>query len=143
MYPVQRALKIRKSRRQPPNHVGVRSDSEADAIHYSREANAGFRQNINFGPHPWGNALELTFTEISDGPPDACIDEGEYLLTDVGVGTLGDGEIRDAGIEGRVHTAVVQVITRVLYCCLPCPPLVDERFQRRYGMLRLLVLRQS
>src|ERR1700752_679004 len=143
MYPVQRALEIWKARLQPPNQVGVRRDSEADAIHHSRETNAGFRQNINFGPHPRGNTLELAFTEISDGPPDACIDEREYLLADVGVGTLGDGEIRDAGIEGRVHTAVVQVITRVLYCCLSCPTLVNEWLQRRYGMLRLLVLRQS
>src|ERR1700739_4116377 len=142
MYPVQRALYIRKARLQPANPVGIRSASETDSIHHSREKNVGFRQDINIGSHPWGDTLELTFTEISNGPPDACIDEGEYLLTDVGVSTLGDGEIRDSGIEGRIHTAVIQVITRVLYCCLPCPPLVNEWFQRGYGVLSLLVLCQ-
>src|ERR1700758_2606911 len=108
MYPVQRTLYIRKPGLQSANNIRIRRDSETEAIHHSREANVRFRQNINIGPHPRGNAFELPFTEIPDGPPSTGVDQSEHLLTDVGLGTLGYREVGHTSLKWGVNTAVVQ-----------------------------------
>ena len=89
MDPVKGTLHIGQTRRrEAPNQVGVRSDPETHAVHYTLEMHVRFRQDIDVCLHAGVNVLELRFTEIRDGPPYACINQREDVLSGRRIGAL-------------------------------------------------------
>src|ERR1700691_2912649 len=111
MYPVQGALDVGKAwSGDLADQVAVRCDSESDAVDDAFIANAGTGHHINIGQHSRPDAAQLGFAEVGNDPPDARIDEGEDVLARGCVGSLGKGEVGNAGIEGGKDPAVVEVV---------------------------------
>src|SRR6516162_11657140 len=140
MYPVECSLHIGKAGLQTANHVLIRGDAETDAVHHARKTYIRFRHYVDIGFHSGPDVLELAFTEVSNSPPRARVDEREHLLAHMGVSAFGNGEVGHASIERGVDPAIVEVVAGVLHRGCPGPTLVDERFEGGDGMRRLLVL---
>src|ERR1700675_320784 len=85
MHPVQASLYVRKASFQTANYIGIWCDSETDAIHYAREVHVWSRHYINIGLHTWHDSLELAFTEVTNSPPGARVNESKHLLADVSI----------------------------------------------------------
>src|SRR5215471_10376307 len=74
VHPVQGSLHIRKPRLQSADNVGIWSNSKTYAVHDAGKARIWFRHYINIGPHSGRDVLELTFSEVTDGPPRPSVD---------------------------------------------------------------------
>src|SRR5258707_15691896 len=84
--------------------------------------------------------LKRSFTKITNRPPGTRVNQREHLLTYVGVRAFGDSEIRHARVERCVDPTVVEVVAGGFHRRRSSPTLVDERFERGYGILGLFVL---
>ncbi len=70
----------------------------------------GAGEHVDVGMHPRVDVPQLSFTEVSYGPPHARVDEREHLLADVRISALRDGEVGYPRVKGRIDTAIVQVV---------------------------------
>ena len=130
MHPVQGALHVGQSVAQVADDVAGGRNPEADAIDDAVEANRGAREHVHKGLHARCDVLELRLAEIADGPPRPRVDEREDLLSGVRVSAFGKNEVGDAGVEGRVDLAVVEVVLGGLHRGFARPALGSERIER-------------
>ena len=107
---------------------------------HAGKAHVGFRQYINIRMHSGRDVYNLALAEVAHGPPCPRIDQREYFLPNVSVGTLGNIQVGHESIERRVNPAIVEVITGVLYCRLSGAALIHKWLEGGHRMLRLLVL---
>src|SRR5260370_34653874 len=140
MHPVERSLYVGQAWSQSAENVGTRRYAETDAVHYPGKAHIRFGQHINIGRHPRHDVLKRAFAEITNCPPGARVNQCEHLLTHMRVGAFGDGEVCHTCVERRIDSAVVEVIPGGLHRRGSLPTLVDEWFERSYGMCRLFLL---
>src|SRR5260370_24252212 len=140
MYPVECSLSVWQSRSWAAKRVRIRCNAESHAIHDSGEAHVGFRQHVNICAHPGRNVAEISFAKIANDPPCSHIDECEDLLADMRVSAFRDGEIGHSRIERRIDSTIVEIVAGCLYSRRARSTLVDEWFERGYGVQGLVAL---
>ncbi len=118
------------------NNVGVRSHAKSDAIHHARKTHVRFGQDIDVSAHSGRDALSCPSRKFATAHHVRASIEREHLLPGVRIGAFRNREIRDSSVERSVDAAVVQVVARSVYRRRFCAALVDERFERRHGILR-------
>src|ERR1700722_15532229 len=115
MHPVERSLRVWKAGFEAAKDIRIRSNAKTDAVHNTSKSQTRFRQNVDVGPHTRHDVLEFAFAEVTDRPPGTRVNQSEYLLPHMGVGTFGKIEICYEGIEWCVDPAVSEVISRGLH----------------------------
>lgn len=125
MDPVQSSLDVWKARRgDMADDVAVGRDSESDAVDDTFIANTGTGHHVDVGHHSRPDVSQLGFAEVGNDPPCACVDEREDVLTRGCVGSLRNGEVGNAGIEGARMRQLSKLYFAVsMAACLPriCP----------------------
>src|SRR6266446_5162154 len=84
--------------------------------------------------------MQRVFPEIANSLPGPRVNQCEHLLTHMRVGTFRDREIRHTRVERRIDPAVIEVVAGAFHGRRSRATLVDERFERSYGIRRLFVL---
>ena len=106
MYPVQRAIHLRKA-------FSDRSifwkDTPSDAVHNTVEAMGGVLHQIDLNVHPGPNMFQLRFTIAREHPPCAGVNQGKQRSADVRVCTLRYVHVRHVTVERRPDVAPSQV----------------------------------
>src|ERR1700741_1117927 len=115
MHPIECSLRVRKARFQATKDIRIRSNAKTHAVHNTSKSQPRFRQNVDVGPHTRHDVLEFAFVEVTDRPPGPRVNQSEYLLPHMGVGTFGKIEICYERIERRIDPAVSEVISRGLH----------------------------
>src|SRR5580692_263007 len=85
---------------------------------------------------------QLCLPEVRHNPPSSRIDESEYLLPCMCIGTLGDRHVGNAGIEWCIHFGMVEVVLRRFDSRASSRTLCYQWLQGEYtvrGLLYLLV----
>src|SRR4051812_36911389 len=107
MHPIECPLHVRQTRAQLSYNVFIGCYSEPYAFDRSSKWAIWLGQNIYFGRHTRSNVLQLGLTEVRHNPPGSGVDQRKDLLTRTGISSLGDREVRDAGVERRIDATVV------------------------------------
>jgi len=115
MNPIEGSLRVRKPGSEAAKDIRIRSNAKTHAVHNTSKSQTRFRQNVDVGPHTRHDVLEFAFAEVTDRPPGPRVNQSEYLLPHMGVGTFGKIEICYERIERRIDLAISEVISRGFY----------------------------
>ena len=101
-------------RAEPPDHIGVGSNAEADAVDHTRKAISGRDKTYTSAFISGVISFSCPSRKLATAHQ-VRVSASVRAAADMRVSAFGNGQIRHGHVEARKHTAVPQVLTRILH----------------------------